>query len=197
MSEDNTQPVATEAEPAVPSAAEAASAQNDTSSLDALLSEFNEGTTKTKPAPQVAAPDNKADVLQQRLDAIERRLAAEQETKDFGGAIKEVKGDFQVPDYAIRGWLSSEAEADPRINKVWEQRHQNPAAAKKLLTGLKSKFAAEQAKQKTPDAEVTSDKLAVAAAVRGTSTKAPETPSPNYGAMDDKQFAAEKAKYGL
>jgi hypothetical protein len=199
MSEADTQPVAPATEPAVSPAAEVASAQNPTSDLDALLSDF-EAQTKPQPAPQpVATPEKDPEWRQAKMeiDAWRRERAIEKEKSDLANVIKEIKGEQSIPDYAIRGWLSTVAESDPRINNVWEQRQSNPAAAKKLIASLKAQFVAEQAKNKGPDPEATSDKMAVAAAVRGNSTKAPETPAPKYGTMNEAQFRAELSKFGL
>lgn len=199
MSEANTQPVATSADPAVSSAAEAPSAQiNPTSDLDALLSDFDI-QTKPQPATSTVAKPEESEVVQLRktVEAFVSRETAKQNKADLTDAIKEVRGSHSIPDYAVRGWLSEMAETDPRINSIWEQREQNPAAAKKLIAGLRSKFDAAQAGSKGPDADATSDKLAVAAAVRGTSQKAPEPSQPNYGKMTAAEFEAEKAKLGL
>ena len=48
-----------------------------------------------------------------------------------------------------------------------------------------------------PDPETTADVAAVAAAVRGASSMAPEEKAPNYGAMNDAEFKRELAKFGL
>src|SRR5512138_2868376 len=114
MSEDNTQPVAPAAEPAVTPAAEATSAQNNDSDLASLLSEF-ESQTKPQPAPAAAQPAQNDVVLQlqKRLEQIERSQVATKEKDDFTKVIKDLKGDAQVPDYAVRGWLSEVAEQNP------------------------------------------------------------------------------------
>ena len=48
-----------------------------------------------------------------------------------------------------------------------------------------------------PDQIVTQDRMAVAQAVRGASSRAPERPAIKYGDLTDAEFAKEKAKYGL
>src|SRR6185369_16282041 len=112
-------------------------------------------------------------------------------------AIKGVKGDFaDIPDFAVRGWLSHVAEQNPKVNEIWQNRLNNPGAAKKLIASLKNDFAKEGAKKlKGVDAVATADREAVAAAVKGTSTKAPEEKPPNYGDMNDAEFRREVAKY--
>jgi hypothetical protein len=48
-----------------------------------------------------------------------------------------------------------------------------------------------------PDRQATEDRMAIAAAVRGTSTKIPEKGPVRYGDVNDAEFAKEKAKFGL
>jgi hypothetical protein len=54
-----------------------------------------------------------------------------------------------------------------------------------------------KAAQSFPDKDATEDRMAVSAAVRGTSTTAPAETPPNYGAMTDAEFEAEKKRIGL
>lgn len=193
MSEADTQHVATTPEPVATPAAEVQSAQQNTSSLDELLSEYNTATTP-QPAPQVAAPATPAPEwftqAKSEIDAWRTQVAQERETKDFAGAIKEVKGDLDVPDFAVRGWLSEIAEQNPKINEIWNNRQNDPKAAKKLLASLKNDFLKQGSKIKGVDPQATADREAVAAAVRGTSTKAPEPAAPKYGDMSDAEFNA-------
>lgn len=198
MSEADTQTVAPATEPAVLPAAEVASAQNNVPDLDALLSDF-EAQTKPQPAPTVAQPAQPDVVaqLQREVDALKRSQTETRERDDITKVIKDLKGDAPVPDWAVRGWLSTVAEQNPAINNIWNNRDSNPAAAKKLVASLKKQWDAEQAKNKPVDTEATADRLAAAAAVRGTSTKAPEEPKKNYGNLNDAEFKAELAKYGL
>ncbi len=198
MSEANTQPVAPATEPAATPAAEVTSAQNNVPDLDSLLSDF-ESQTKPQPAPNAAQPakDDVVLQLQRKVEQLERSQTATREKDDLTKVIKDLKGEAPVPDWAVRGWLSTVAEQNPAINDIWNNRESNPSAAKKLVASLKKQWDAEQAKNKPVDTEATSDKMAVAAAVRGTSTKAPEESPKNYGAMNGTEFRAELAKYGL
>jgi hypothetical protein len=197
MSEENTQAVAPATEPAAQSAAEVASAQSNVPDLDSLLSEYD---TQVKPQPAPAATQPQNDVvlqLQKEVENLKRSHVAAKERDDLTKVIKNLKGDAQVPDWAVRGWLSTVAEQNPGINDIWNNRESNPSAAKKLVASLKKQWDAEQAKNKPVDVEATTDKLAVAAAVRGTSSKTPEEPKKNYGGMNNTEFRQELSKYGL
>lgn len=196
MSEADTQPVDTATEAQATPAVEAAVAQDTTSSLDALLSEFD-SETKPQPAPQPVAPaaGQPNDQVTARLAALENRLLAEKNTKDFASALNKVKGDFDIPEWAVRGWLNEQAEKNPRVNDIWNNRELDPRKAEKLLAGLHNEFQKVAPKLKGPDPIATADRAAVAAAVKGTSTKAPDAPAPDYGKMSAAEFEAEKAKY--
>lgn len=193
MTEANTQAVATTDAQAQP-AAEATGARVD--DLDSLLSQFNEANPEPKPA-QPAAPTNEVSVLRARLDAIEQGNALSRNRSDTDTAVKELKGDLSIPEYVVKGWLMDKAGTEPTINKIWDMREQNPAAAKKLVAKLKQEFQKEQAAlaKSQPDPDATADTLAVTAAVKGASSKAPPEQAPNYGAMNDADFRKELAKY--
>lgn len=199
MSEDNTQSVApTETAPQVQT--EVTSAQDTTPDLDSLLSDF-EAQTKPQPAPQPVLADEKAQLLEvkMKVDAWERQQAAQRDAADTEKVIQQIKGDLPIEDYTVEGWLSRKARVEPRINDVWLNRDKNPGAVAKLVKALKAEFVAEQEKKAkaTIDPVATADRMAAAAAVRGTSTKAPDSPAPRYGDMTDAEFQAEKRKYGL
>jgi hypothetical protein len=183
--------------PAQPAVETVQSAQPSTD-LDTLLGEYDAQTKQPAPVATPQATQPELQQLRNEVEAIRRETQNKREVEDRKSVISEVRGDFPAEDYAVRGWLSDKAEADPRINEIWNNRQSNPQAAKKLVVALKSEFAKEQAKKaKAPDANATEDRLAVAQAVRGTSTRAPEQSAPNYGQMNDADFAKEKAKYGF
>lgn len=184
-------------EAAAPPAAEASSAQDNTSSLEALLGEYDAAVTPP-PAPAAAAtqpPPPEWQQVKSEIDAFRAERAAERERNDYANVIKEVKGDLDVPDYVVRGWLSHTADQNPRASEIWNNRDRNPQAAKKLIASLKSDFQKEN--RKSVDPAATADTAAVAAALKGTSTKAPEEKAPDYGAMDNASFQKELAKFGI
>lgn len=199
MSEADTQAVAKEPEAQATPAAEVQSAQENTSSLDDLLSEFVTATTP-QPAPQVAATPQNAEPhwiqLRSELDQLKASKVAEKEASDLSQFIKDVRRDGNEEDWEIDGFLNHLAKTDKRVLEAWGRRD-NPADRNKLLNYARSKLDASRAQKakKAVDPVATADREAVAAAVRGTSTKAPEAPAPNYGAMSDRDLDAEIAKY--
>src|SRR5512139_1927175 len=200
MSEAPTQPVAQPAEAQAQPAAEATSAQ--TPDLNSFLQEF-EAETKapTQPAPAPAATQpTAAELLQMKLeiDDLRREKATEREKADIEGIIKDFKGDKALPDYVVNGWINHVAGSDQRIVTAFNQRHTNPQAWKKVQAGLKAQFENEVKKLGGTDTEVTSDRMAVAAAVKGaSSTKAPEAKAPDYGRMSDAEFRELKKNLGV
>lgn len=198
MTEDNTQPVIDETEAQVQPAAEAPDARNEPSDdLDSFLSEFE---NQTKPQPQQTQPPSddlasQVAELRRELDQ-QRQLSVKQSNKDaLAEAIKDVRGDLDLPDFAVKGFIYDKAEELPKLNEIFENRSNDPAAWKKAKARLRAELAKEHAK--VPDRNATEDKEAVTAAMRGTTTRAPEEKAPHYGAMNDAELRAEMAKLGL
>lgn len=159
--------------------------------LDADLNEFGD-------SGQAAASDQdgegedgiSADELKEiRADAAQaRQYRYEQDLKN---TIVDVRGDLKVDDKIVKGWLFAEADDDPRIGAAFANRSRNPGAFKRVVSGLRSKFAKEMKAQATRDDDASKDRDAVANAVRGASTsKAPEKAAPDYAKMSDAEFAA-------
>jgi len=191
---ENTQPVAQEAQTTAQPGEQDSGAQTD--DLASLLSTFNGETAKPpQPAPTQPAGTELA-ALRAEIDAIRQERFAE---RDQASAIKEIKGDLDIPDYIVRGWIGDRGDAEPGINKIWNSRGNDPASAKKLIAALAKDFRKEQAayKKSQPDPDATADVAAVTAAVRGASTRQPEDKQPNYGSMNDADFKKELAKFGL
>jgi hypothetical protein len=196
------------------------------SDLASLLSEFESATTpKPEPAPQ--APQQPApDKAPQYGDPIEagmagfpdlarahelegqvKNLTAEVnaarhylDTQHFDQAVTAGEkmlqdAELYVPPDFVRGQLIAMATLNPQLAQAFDNRGQNPQAYARML---KKAHASIMASAKAmPDAAATSDRNAVAAAVRGTSTKHYVDPPPKYGDMTDAEFQKEKAKFGF
>jgi hypothetical protein len=199
MTEANPQPAATttNAEPAAPAADNGA----QTSDLDTLLSSYDEQVAR-QPAPQPAIqPNGNTEIAAalQEIKTFRQERALDRDNADTTKAVKDIKGELDVPDYAVRGWLLDRAETDRAIGQIWAERDRNPRAANKLVAALKTEFAKQHAAEsKKPDPEATADRIAVTAAVRGASTnQAPPDKAPAYGKMNDSEWRAELQKLGV
>lgn len=195
MSEDQTtQAVVDETNGAAQPAPEATSARAD-DDLDTLLKEFDESkpepSTPAKPEPRVAANDTQ--------DASAEVLAARDEIRmdrfqrDMTSTIKDVRGDLPADLYDddfISSWIDTQAKKDSRLANAWVNRNANPQKFAQVKAALGRDFAKRYGK--LPDKQVTEDREAVTAAVRGASTKVPEGKAPDYAKMTPAEFQAEK-----
>ncbi len=199
MTTGNTQAVVDKTNaPATPSAAES-TARTDGDNLDALLAEFDQGTQQAaSPSPQpatTAAPQNGASqISREEFDALRMEIAAGRHEKEQS-AIKEtcanIRGDISpelYDDAMVEGWLTAQSRQNPKIVEAWQRRASNPNAwagiEKELNTRLKAKLA------KMPDANLTADRDAVTAAVKGasSSTKVSTEPAPKLGRMSNAEY---------
>ena len=166
-------------------AVEGAGAQDD---LDTLLKEF-EGTQETKSETKT---ETKPDTTTEDREAIE--WAKQQRVKTYldetrsaiNEAAKAVKGDLPVDDELAEGFLHAKAFKDERFKQAFINREKSPDAWSKVLKGMNAEFAKKFADM--PDAQVSEDRAAVAAAVRGASTKASEPTPPDFSKMSDAEF---------
>lgn len=191
MSDDTKQPVV---EPKVPAqqGTTVEGARNDGNDLDTLLAEFNQQTApKTEPVP----PPTQQQTAQP--DPLVQKLYTRFEREDIGRLVKDVKGDLDEDDDLVEAWVDAQARKDPRLQKAWLEREANPQAFQRISKELGKKFA--QRVSKRPDPQVTEDRNAVAAAVRGASTnRAPETPAPNYSRMSNNEYRNKvREEYGF
>jgi hypothetical protein len=190
MSEANTQTVAPEAEAQATPAPEATSAQSTTPNLDDLLNEF-----ETAAKPQ-SVPQAKPTVSDPVVAELQREVASMKFEREIKPILARVRGDIPqevIGDEELTDLLDGRAKRDPRVQNAYLNRQSNPGAWAKIEKALNAEYAAKF--KPRVDANATADREAVAAAVRGTSTKAPEEKPPNYGDMNDAEFRREVAKY--
>ena len=179
MTDTNTQaavdaPVTT-AEPVV----EGNNAQAPADDLDTLLSQYEAQTKVAQPSPPpTTQTPNTPPLDPDRLKRVEERLFRE----DVSNAVSNIRGDLKVDPEIVESWLDAAARKDMRVANAFLQKDVNPQQWKQIEAGLAKRFA-EKVKSMTYDQPVTEDRNAVAAAVRGASTKAPAESAPNYSSM--------------
>jgi len=163
---------------------EVESEDNKTEDIDSLLDEFD-SDTKEEPKEVEDTPDP-------RLDMVES-LVARQEQQDLEATVTQVKGLDEnlkdIPDRIVKNLLRAEAADDPRIQKAYNARFQNPEKWQTVQKTL-AKTLGEQLQR--PDSRVTSDTEAARAAVKGSSTTQPDESLKidveNLGSMSDREF---------
>lgn len=170
-------------------------AQNTGDDLDTLLAQFDK-ETKVDPVsppvtPQVQQPQIPA-IDADRFRRVEDRLFQE----DLNKAVANIKGDLKVPERAAKGWLDQIARERPEIARAFMEQASNPKRWQQIEKVLAKEFVREF-KSTDIDENVTEDRNAVAAAVRGASTKAPAETAPNYSNMSNSELRDEYRKLGI
>lgn len=164
--------------------------------LDVLLKEFEQGQDQ----PPRPTPTPKAEVdtdLKVQGEQI-RALSNIQFRRDMNETIGKVRGELDVTyfdDEFVQAWIDAKAQTDPRLQRAWVDRHNNPAGFRRVVDGLGKDFAKKYGK--LPDQSATQDRETVAAAMRGASTRAPEDKPPNFSGKSNNEFADDVEKnYG-
>lgn len=172
--------------------------KDDEDDLDTLLAQYEKEATSddtsSKPGQSGEAQDPNRELME-RLQALEESTARSETRADLDAAIKAVRGELDsevFDDGFMETYLDSEARKDPRLSQAWANRHNNPKQFQKVVGSLAKSF--EKRFGSLPNKEATEDREAVAAAVRGASTKSPEGRAPDYGNLSNDDFAAQVEK---
>lgn len=185
MSED--QAVAEEADDQRKADAEATGAQEQEPSLDDIFNEYDEKSGDTEQRQQKTESSRESSGL--TPEEIEE-IRAERQRKAVDSAIRDVKGDDDWDDELVEGILHARAVRDPRISEAFMNRSRNPERWQSVAKAIRKDIA----KKLSPvDQRATDDHEAVAAAVRGASTKAPEEEAPDFSGMTDSEFERMKS----
>jgi hypothetical protein len=160
-------------------------APGDVDPLDQLLAEYDQGTKKpdtvTPPETKVETPQAPP-VVPERIMRLERKLLQE----DINKAAENIFGDLKIPHRARIGWLHQMANENPAIDRAFQNKENDP----KTWARFEKSLQREAAKEFTSnvDERATEDHAAVAAAVRGASTKVAAEPPPNLAHMSDAEL---------
>ncbi len=197
MTDETKQAVVENADPAATPAGAVDSAQEPT--LEQLLDEYDRSVQRPSPQPE-PTPQYQADDQQQQTPPIDYGQIQRYQQKVFMDEVREtadkIFGDLKVPEKAKIGWLDQMAREIPQAAAAWQTRHTNPRQWGKWQSYLSKAVASEF---KPPVDEVaTGDREAVAAAVRGASTKVTAEPAPSFGHMSNSEFRKSvREKYGF
>lgn len=174
-------------------------ARNDGGDLESLLKTYDD---QVKPEPTAKAPEPKADTTtapQVRSDPAVAEIQQRFFRQDMNDLVKTVRGDVDpslADDDLVEAWVDGQARKDPRLQTAWMQRQDNPQQFEKIKAELGKSFAKKFSK--LPDRQVSEDREAVSAAVRGSSKPAPDDKPPNFAGLNNRQYADEvEKKYGF
>jgi hypothetical protein len=173
------------------------SARKDGDDLDKLLAEFDESNTKAPPEPAKPEP-TAGEASTTKTPGPDPAIADVQRyifRQDMDKTVKAIRGELDpemFDDATVRGWINARADDDPRLAQAWVNRHSHPKQFEKVVAQLGRDF--QKKFSKLPDKQATEDREAVTAAVRGASTKTPESKAPDYSKMSDADLAKEKER---
>lgn len=153
--------------------------------LDELLSQFQTATEK----PAVSPTETKTETPKQV--EVEPQWAADMKERWLNESIAEVSANvfdgLQVSKRAARAWIEEMARQDPKLGIAFFNRHRNPGVWKSVERALRKEAGNDFPTKEDSGAQADHD--AVAAAVRGASTKAPANePAPRLGGMSQAEF---------
>jgi len=145
----------------------------------------------------------KANLLEGEVKVLNTQLEAARQRIDYDDFNKAVAAgermlqdaDLLVPDGFVRDKLLAMSVEFPESAQIFDHRAENPKAYERAMKKVNHKI--YEAARSMPDPEISENRAAVAAAVRGASTKVHKEEAPRYGDMNDAEFAKEKAKFGL
>lgn len=212
MTEENKQAVTDETDKTTESSQEAGSGAR-TDDLDELLSEYDEGTSKSVSKPdkggdKKAKPEPKSEADGELLDQVKQLVAAQTQrerddhtrrfNEDMSNVVKNVRGELDAgyfDDNLVRAWIDAQAMEHPKLADAWANRNDDPKRFQRVVDQLGRDFTKKYGT--LPDKQLTEDREAVTAAVRGSSTKAPEDKAPDVAKMSDAEYRAHVRKtYG-
>lgn len=165
------------------------SAQDD---LDKVLNEIDQDFDKDTKVPEKEADTKKDDISD--LRSTVDYLTSQVESNDIEKAVESISGalDVQVSKRVIKAYLNDMAIDDPRVRKAFANRYKEPATWARVLKGATKAIRDEFSN--LPDKQLTEDREALAATVRGSSRTSSEDEPPNFSRMSDREFDEWKRK---
>jgi hypothetical protein len=175
-----------------------AAAPNPERSVEQVIAEYR----------QLSEQQRNSELATQRVGELEAAVAQmqheawlNQERADFDKVVAEIDAELKefpdLPANFSRDWLMARGLDDPKLRDAFDGRRQFPriwARAKQDAAAQLYKLARER-----PDRQLSEDRLAVSAAVRGASSShAPAEPEPDLSNMNNGEFRSYMArKYGI
>ena len=176
-------------------ASEATGAQDTTETdWEALLEDSQTETEKPKPEPKAESGDE-APVSRAEFDALREDLSKKDVADALSDAVATIKGQSDdlgaVKDQMVHNYIIGLAEKRKGILSAFGDRQANPAKWNKAMKMIGDEIRSDLAD--LPDAKLTENVQAAAAAVRGVSTTLPakeDHDNKHYAKMSDTQFSA-------
>lgn len=166
-------------------AAAAAQPENDEKpTLDSLLADWESGDSKKEASTNAPDPD-----VTDRLAALEGELTQKIIDTEI---VPLIKGDLDVPDKVVRGYLAESAVENPKLNDLFRDRHANKAKFQEALNSVRDEFQKEMSVLKPKAAPKDNSLAAAVAAARETPPADNSFEGMDFSSMSDQKFAQTK-----
>lgn len=159
------------------------SARKDDSDIDALLAEFDQKTQATASPPETKTKTEELPAPEWAKNILTR--IANEEVKKVSDDIFE---GLEVSERVKNSYLDSYAREYPAARAAFENKERDPRTWARWQKVIKGEAQKELSHLRKVDSEATADRDAVAAAVRGASTKVAAEPAPRLGEMSDNEL---------
>lgn len=199
--EENEQAVVEQPDEQVPPVSEENDAQDI--DLDSLLADYQEsGEPDEQPSGDSDKSLTKDELSEKlsRIENIERLLTQEQKTKAeqaaakaFDETVTAIKGDLDIPDVLVKGFLQQKALDNPKLQHAYADKEVNTSQWAKVEASLQKEL--HSLLDSLPNKEVTETRNQVASAVRNAKSTTPNSNPENFktiGQKSDTDFETYK-----
>lgn len=184
---------------ATPSVEGTGAQEAKTPDLDALLDQYRKETgSPAQPSAPAPVPDT---VARSEFEALRAEIVKTKMEKEIDYLAKGLRAAGDIPDFLsdddLVGIVDRQAAKDPALARAWNESANDPKSRDRLINVLGKELGKKFANIRPVDEKATADREAVAGAVRGASTRAPEGRAPDYSNLTDNEFRKEAEKYGI
>lgn len=166
---------------------EASENSGDKKDLNSLLADWD-NPEKAKAAPETDELKALKDQVKS-LQELEGQRSYDSEMKSF--IVPTIKGDLEVSEDYIEYWVNKQADGDPRLIKLFNERSERKADFRKAIEAMAPEF------KKHAESEGMVAQKGLANAVKA-ARESDSTPSGmdnvDFGSLSDQEFALKKAE---
>lgn len=163
-------------------------------SLSQLLSEWDESDK----GADDKGKESKSELerLKSEIEVLKRDAADRSYQSGISQVIATLKGDLEVDDFLVEAWANKQANDDPRLLKLWEQRHSKRREFAEAIEALRPDFQKYAQEKILANTKEDKGNKGLAAAVRGARDASPSNvlDDTDWSGLTDAQFALKKAE---
>jgi hypothetical protein len=175
--------------------------------IDALMDQFTQADggapvsaeEREQYRRELAVLGERQEQFRTELSTYEMQRQEEQTKKDLADIVREVRGDLNsefFDDGMVQAWIDNQARADTKLQAMWLNRSNEPAALRAAVGKMAKDFYKKYSQMPDPGASL--DRESVTAAMMRGMAKAPVDPPPNYSRSSNREFSRDvQSKYGF